>query len=55
MGTGKNGLLYIMWELKRDQELNEWLTKPFCTLTSELMMELTVISMSDPGLVLVAV
>ena len=25
-----------MWELKQDQELSEWLTKPFCTLPGEL-------------------
>ena len=53
-GTGKNGLLCIMlnlhtatyvgmWGLKWDWELNEWLTKPFCTLPGELK----VISMSD--------
>ena len=44
-----------MWELKLDQELNKWLTKPFCTLTGELMGDLTVISVSVPGPVLVAV
>ena len=40
--------LQLMWELKWDRKFNEWL-QPFCTLPGELMSELTVISMSDPG------
>ena len=42
--------LQLMWELKRNQELREWVSNPFCTLTGELTGELmvccTVISMS---------
>ena len=37
-----------MSQPKWDRELNQWLTKPFCTLPGEHMGELTVISMSDP-------
>ena len=36
-----------MWELKREQDLDEWLTKPFCALPGELMEKFTVISLSD--------
>ena len=44
-----------MWKLKQGEELNEWLIKPFCILPGELMAELTVISMSYPGPIKVAV
>ena len=44
-----NTNMQLMWELKRDWELSEWLTKPFCTLPGELWGKFTVISMSDPG------
>ena len=35
--------LQLIWELKWDQELSKWLTKPFCTLPGELTGELMVL------------
>ena len=38
----ENFTLQLTWELICDQELSEWLTKPFCTVPGELTRELIV-------------
>ena len=49
MAYAEHFILQLVSKLKQDQELNKWLTKPSCTLPDELMGELAVISMGDPG------